>query len=525
MELGVFKNAEEMAKFVADAQNAIKNCAGQAEKLEKQELLIQQLHAGLDEMRKSDLNRSGYTPSGSDAEVERAYANPRGNREDYAPGAVADLREMGKKGWRPVNTNTDNVTHVGSGSGTVRLLGSTDEAGFYEHGLLDDPEPKSQWQHDLQRRFEALAWVRAVKGPRADTRRHWAGIRRHLSKGPALIARVLADNAGEGGEFVVSIPMAQLERTLMLNRGLEAAIPEMQVSSNTATHPFLTTEIQPFLHNVPSAGDLNPAELPKTVPVTAERTINIKTLTVALPADMDAIEDSIVDFSPLAAELVARALVDGSEDCLINGDTAATHGDTAFLTWNPRARWQVLGSSLDHRKGWIGFRQRAFDVDATVTTAVEDYNATQTVSAYLGALAGLSTPHGFGNVIMITSPEHFIKKILTDTNVLTVDKYGTLATLITGEVGKIGGRRLLLSEFMTADLATSGLYTGTGSTTGLLQVNIDRFRIARRRSMRVNVETSYLRNTSYVIASERKTLHTFDSNSIANVHYLYNLTA
>jgi hypothetical protein len=296
--------------------------------------------------------------------------------------------------------------------------------------------------------------------------------------------------------------------------------------SSSVTVPFLnnTSGVQPFIHGVPTSGDLNPSVLSKSVPSTSDRTLTARTLAVNIPVDRDADEDSIVAAIPLMQRLASEALRDGKEDAFINGDTAATHGDTAFMTWNPRSRWSVLGSSTDHRKGWIGWRQRAYDVDATVTTAATDYNATQTVADYIGALAGLSSPHGFGDIVYITSPEHYLKKILTDTNLLTVDKYGTFATVITGEVGKIGGRRLVLSEFVTADLDTTGLYTGSNTTSGVLIVNMARFLIGRRRSQRIEIETVVREHTHYVVASERLAFHTFDSNSIANCRWLFNLT-
>jgi hypothetical protein len=170
---------------------------------------------------------------------------------------------------------------------------------------------------------------------------------------------------------------------------------------------------------------------------------------------------------------VAEALRDGTEDCLINGDTATSHGDTGLAAWNPRSRWNILGSSNDHRKAWIGWRQRAFDVDANVSTAATDQNATQTVAGYIAALSGLTVPHAFGDIVYITSPEHYLVKILTDTNVLTVDKYGPAATVLTGEVARIGGHPLILSEFVDKQYNTSGIYDDSTKTkTGLLIVNL-----------------------------------------------------
>lgn len=500
--------AAKLAKTISDLEKTSKEQGGQIANFEQG---LADLKAGLKAVQQAQDAANRAPVQETPSEVERLYCVPSANREKIK-GGVADLRMQGQK-VKP------NVRWAGSSGGLVRILGGV-ERGRWTPGLLDDT-PRSDWQREAQQRAEEIAWVKAFKGEASEDL--WRGFAEHMKAGPPTVAKVFADNASEGGEFIVSIPMSMLERTAELARMIEGLLPTIDVPSSTVTMPFLTTGVQPFIHGVPTSGDNNPGVLPKTVPSTSDRTINVKTLTVNVPVDRDAAEDSIIAAIPLMQLLCGEALRDGTEDCLINGDTAATHGDTAFATWNPRSRWQTLGSSVDHRRAWIGWRQRAFDVDATVNTAAFDQNATQTIAGYVAALASLTSPHGLGDIVYITSPEHYLKKIITDSNVFTVDKYGDKASIITGEVARIGNHPLVLSEFVTADLATTGLYTGTGSTTGLLIVNLARFLMARRRSMRIEVETSVRENTVYVVASERKTLHTLDGNAVANCRWLYNL--
>jgi len=506
----VIKSQEELNKFVADAKVQLALIAPLQERAAKAEQLAQQLQVKLDEVSKAQSETLNRAVGREDGDVERAYTAPDASK---VRGGVAD----------GVQVKVDQRARwFGSKSGAVRMLGGV-EGRRYVPGLLDDPNPKGDWHKEAQAIAEEIAWAKAFNGRASEEM--WRGLREHLASGPRAIAKVFADNATEGGEFIVSIPMTMLQRTAEMERKIEALLPVINVPSSTVTMPFLTTGVQPFIHGVPASGDVNPADLPKTVPTTAERTISVKTLTVSVPVDRDAAEDSIIPAIPLMQQLVGEALRDGSEDALINGDTAASHGDTGIAGWNPRSRWTVLGSSQDHRKAWIGWRQRAFDVDATVTTAATDYNATQTVAAYIGALAGLTSPHAFGSIVYITSPEHYLAKILTDTNVLTVDKYGPGATILTGEVARIGGHPLILSEFVDKQYNTSGIYDdSTKTTTGLLIVNLSRFLMAQRRGMRVEVETVVRNNTTYVVASERKTLHSFDGNTVVNCRWLYNLS-
>lgn len=515
MSDSVIKSQEELNKFVADAKVQLALIAPLTERAAKAEQLASQLQVKLDDLSKAQSEANNRPQSPDDVSVERAYV-----RDANQTRGIADISQgANQKGM--VDQRYRFAGAKGAGT-AVRLLGGV-EGRRYCPGLLDDPAPKSDWQKEAQTIGEEIAWCKAMNGQASPDL--WKGFREHMARGPASIAKVFADNAGEGGEFIVSIPMSLLERTAEMARQVEGLLRTIDVPSSTVTMPFLTTGVQPFIHGVPASGDVNPADLPKTVPSTAERTISVKTLTVSVPVDRDAAEDSIIPAIPLMQQLVGEALRDGSEDALINGDTAGTHGDTGLAGWNPRSRWSVLGSSQDHRKAWIGFRQRAFDVDATVTTAATDFNASQTVAAYIGALAGLTSPHAFGDIVYVTSPEQYLAKILIDTNVLTVDKYGMGATILTGEVAKIGGHPLVLSEFVDKQYNTAGIYDdSTKTTTGILIINLSRFLMARRRGMRVEVETVVRNNTTYVVASERKTLHSFDGNTVANVRWLYNLS-
>lgn len=504
-------NLDELNKFVHDAKQKMSDldsaAATTGERLGAIETMSKQLMHSIDESRKLQAEANKFVaPSGNDGEVLRSYgADPK-----HVTTGIADVSKGGKIDAR-------RNRWAGSDAGVVRMIGGVED-GRFEYGLLDDPRPKSEWQHEAQVRAEEIAWVKAIKG--AAPAHMYRSLGKHLAKGPGYVGKVFADNAGEGGEFIVNIPMAELERASEIPRQVESLFADMPVSAANGTLPFQSTGIQPFIHNVPSSGDLNPATLPKSVPVTSDSTFAIKTMTLNLPADRDAMEDSIIDFIPYARQLIAEGDRDGTEDAILNGDSAATHGDTAFATWNPRSRWSTLGASNDHRRGWVGLRQRAFDVSST-----SDYNSTQTVSAYMGARVLLNVAEAMGDVVYITSPEQYLAKILLDTNVLTVDKYGPSASVLLGEVGKIGGKPLVLSDFMTADLAATGLYTGSGSLTSMVIVNRARFKMLRLRSMRFELATREELHTSFLVASSRKSFHTFDSATRKNCALLFNLSS
>jgi hypothetical protein len=78
--------------------------------------------------------------------------------------------------------------------------------------------------------------------------------------------------------------------------------------------------------------------------------------------------------------------------------------------------------------------------------------------------------------------------LLSDTNVQTVDKYGPNATILTGELGKIDGAPIIVSEYVRADLNATGVYDGvTTNRSAAISINRRGFFVGERRGMTVQV--------------------------------------
>jgi hypothetical protein len=266
---------------------------------------------------------------------------------------------------------------------------------------------------------------------------------------------------------------------------------------------------------------MDPATLTKSVPTTSSITSTPTTLAVVIGAFRDIEEDSIVEYQPFAQGEVVRGLRDGWEDVIVNGDTAG--GDTALAAWaGPNSRWAVLGATNDHRKSQIGLRHRAIDVSAH-----HDYSAAQTYQDYVLwrtrlASAQASNPR---DLMYILNLENVIKKLLTDASLLTIDKYGAMATMLTGEVASIAGVPVVISEFMTADLNASGVHDNVTETyTGGLLVNRTRFTTVERRGARVEAEVRPTQHMNYLVASQRMAWRSSDGSGVKNVMYAYKLT-
>lgn len=512
------RTPEELAKALTEIRADVQHAKGLHDRLtiaEKASAEIREIVQGIRTAQQMEGERARASVHASDAEIVRSFVVS----EDAAK------REAVSKSLAGVSYGSDQRGPVGiyaTASGAVRMLGTEDEGGDWVPGLLDDPNPKSDWHRELQSRANDLGLYRMVPGAhRSPPRKLVARVMSQLRKGPEEIRRVFADNTGEGGEFIPDVTLPNVFSLLRTPAQLASKFTRTQLpTGGTTANPFYTGGCQPFIIGVPTSGDMNPAEMVKSVPGTATVSTSPVTWGVALPANRDASEDSIIEWGGFASMSLANALADGEEDALINGDTNG--GDTGLAAWaGPNSRWATLGHSSDHRKSWIGLRHRAIDISAAA-----DQSGAQTLVGVMAWRAGLSGAYrGSVSDLMYIMPLGFtIAKLLVDTNFLTLDKAGAFATNFTGAIGFIGGIPVYLSDFMTEDLNASGVFDNvTLDYTGGLLVNHPRFQFAERRGARVEVDVQPLRHTAYHIASIRETFRTVDQSTTKNVYYGYKL--
>jgi hypothetical protein len=520
----VNQSKEQLLQTIADLQRATKDAGG---RLGNMEQAVDALTGKFRELRNLDTAAQEYRASGTEAEAFGRYAMD----PDLVKGQTVDtsnrgegLQYAGLDGNRQQGREyvvSKDARHA------VRMLSEWDELGNVEPGLLDDPAPTTEWQHRLQQLAETRTLVRLYTA-RPDSRggrRYGAtpkvdrAIARHIERGPSWVKQVFADNSTEGGEFIPDVVLPELMRKLESPRNVMALFPTMSIpTGGTTTNPFLTVGCQPFIVGVPTSGDLDPADIERSVPTTTSITTSPKTWGVSLPASRDATEDSIVEWGGFGNMLLAEAIRDGEEDAAINADTNG--GDTGLANWNPRSRWNTLGSSNDHRKSFIGLRHQS--IDASASSAL----GTESAVGLMTELAGMDSPQFMDDVVFVTSPEWVLLKLITDTNLLTVDKYGSLATLLTGEVGRVFGKPVVMSEFVDVQYNASGVYDDTTKTkTGVLALNRRRWAKGVRRGPRVEVETRPAQHITVLVVTERWALRHLGRTTEKSVVWMYNATA
>jgi hypothetical protein len=231
-------------------------------------------------------------------------------------------------------------------------------------------------------------------------------------------------------------------------------------------------------------------------------------------------EDSAFAIIPAMSRQIAQDLEDAFEDCMINGDSAATHQDD-IANWNIRERWgsSGLGSSADHRRLFRGMRAAAID-----KSSIKDFAGTaMTFAGFMDAVAQLGEL-AVGNKVCVVSPEALVANFLQLDQVVTLEKFGAQATILTGQLASLAGIPIVMSRFMGADMNGNGLYDNvTTDKTGFLVFNTDSWYQYLRRQITVESDKDITSGAIQIVSTMRAVMDSPDAESVKNVVYGYDL--
>lgn len=202
--------------------------------------------------------------------------------------------------------------------------------------------------------------------------------------------------------------------------------------------------------------------------------------------------DSAVAILNFTRGKIIQAHVDAEEMAILDGDTDGTHQDTDV---------DALGTT-DARWAWDGLRKKALaQTAADASNAALSSALLRTTQRAMGKW-GVS-PSDLVHIVSISA----YYDLLADTNLLTVDKFGPQATILTGQIGAIGGVPVVVSEHMREDLNASGVHDGiTETRTAAITVNRGEWAIGQRMALDVEVDDSIYRETyqRVVVAFQRQ---------------------
>lgn len=425
---------------------------------------------------------------------------------------------------------------------TVRLVDTTAEEqdeDFGIRGMVTRPglltgRPVTEVQRDLQEALVQRAWIRSVLPQGTPTPKADGAILRALRnlpkevRGPlsamiksGAIRRAFGDTATLGTEWIPTTFNPQLWRPFELQSDILGLFDTIQVDG-PVTYPQLTGEPTPFIQGKTISND--PAKLQASEVATADKTINFSALSVRVSMALVALEDAAAFVSGEVMRTVMKALRDALDDCAVNGDTTATHLHTGLPSYNPRSRWQTstLGGSASHLRFFKGLIKLA-----KAGSGDSDQSAATTfIGALLNIMAILGERGAADDLVCLVSPEYYISDVLSDTNLLTVDKFGAQATISQSPMAGVRAFNvpIIPTRWLKEDKTAAGIFDGTTMTKDsfLVASKADLRRIQRRGAI-ASMVTREEQGAAHIVASAREVLELIAPDATTAVGYAVNL--
>jgi len=289
------------------------------------------------------------------------------------------------------------------------------------------------------------------------------------------------------------------------------------MTSKTLDWPVLGSDLTAFL--MPEAIlDGTDAPITASTATTNKVTFTAQKMGVRTFASSELIEDSIVPMISFIIGNAAKVLARGIEDAIINGEFNAATMDGA--TFNPLS---------GVRRAWDGLRKHALttasypaklDMGAAAITEAKMLDLQFNMGAWGASPAPLAWITGF----------HGLKSIMKLASVLTLEKFGTAATILSGQVANIFGSPVILSEFVTEKDAT-GVHNATPANNikgSVLCAHRESYGLATRRGISVNGSTDrYIEvDQTVFVATCRNDYKAFytPSATVTPVGIIYNIT-
>ena len=462
--------------------------------------------------------------SNLDKQVKDLNEAVRGVQETAAKPVIIEGKEIGLKQY----INADGKLQLTTTKKSVNVPGYGN-INVTTKGLLDTDENHSQWHAELKEICQTRSMAKMIckNTPKTD-----AKLINHLQKAPhfmrEIVNKSLYDTAGQGGEWVPDEFRETMYQEYMTPRTLADEFSTVEVQRPTVLIPRMNYGGRPFIRGSASSDNVDANAFNASTPQSAQASITITGIATRYRVDTDLIEDQAVQMVPLLTKQIGADLTDAYEDCLINGDTRnfAASQDTGRNNWNIRSRWGggTFADGSDHRQIFNGLRYWCHP--ARKNTEIDLAGAALTAAKVLELISKTGEMAAAQGLVLITSPEYFIKEFMGLSEVKTVDTFGPAATILTGQLGSIYGVPIVLSRFMGIDLNASGFYDNVTKTkSGLLCVNRSSWMNYQKSGIQIETAKEIASGALEIVSTMRKVLASPDQDSATNVAYLYNTAA
>lgn len=328
--------------------------------------------------------------------------------------------------------------------------------------------------------------------------------------------------SGEGSQWVPTGMSAQVMAKVALELRVASLFKTFEQPTEPYTWPFQTTlpiaqkTSQQTTYTDPYAAiaDYTNEAFPSGKP-TANTTFSVAKIRCLQVVSGEFIEDTIIPALPWLTEQIVYGITSGWDDACVNSDTNGTHFDT-----------DTTGST-SVRKTIDGLRDYVFGSGGLGTAAggVSMGGAAPTAAKLRAVRAKMGV---FGTQLdrlaWLTSMIGIIH-LLNLTEVLTVDKYGAGATILTGELGKFDTSPIIVSGYMRDDVNASGVNGASANNfTEIGCVHRANWMWGTRPGLGVEMERLKITDQSMALMHDRRSFKYVGAYTDPVVAFLYNIT-
>lgn len=263
-----------------------------------------------------------------------------------------------------------------------------------------------------------------------------------------------------GGDFIPTGFSRNLIELVQLDLRVAALHGRFNMPTNPYTFPVEGADMTAYVVGE-NTGDNDAGTtatwVPASTPGTANNTFTAKKVGVRSVLSQEINEDSIISVIPYVRGKIARSLAQAQENTVINGDVRTSSNiDGVTLT-------SVQTTAYD------GYRRAAQLAGTTYDLSTFDLATLRTLRAGMGVY-GVDTQQ----LCYVTGINGY-HKLLGLTEVITMDKIGNRATILSGQMGELDGIPIVLSEYLVNTYDSQGLNRGTDTKTEVILTRKDMF--------------------------------------------------
>lgn len=307
----------------------------------------------------------------------------------------------------------------------------------------------------------------------------------------------------EGADYIATALASEIWATIHLDAKIAPLFTFLEMPTDPYKLPVDST--LPEMFYVGESLVYNASDFPENAPATGYKQLDAKKFVIHCMYSGELDEDSIIPVLPFIRSQLVTSALHGIDNVILNGDTVATAtGNINLDDAEPESTKNYL--SMD------GLRKLAL-VTNTANKSADASIATLTAAGF-NLLRGLMVNWGItpSDLAFIVDVGTYLKAVAL-TEVKTVDQYGSQATILMGELAKIFGIPIIVSEEMSKTEADGKVCkTPASNTKGqICLVNRRGWLGGWRRKLKIETERIIATDQYRIVGTLRFALINFDT--------------